>query len=85
MIRYHHERMDGTDYPHQIGREAILLGARIVSVADAYDCMTATRPYRPAPGKAYAISEIRRCSGSQFDPEVVAALIRAVAGEGEGS
>lgn len=85
MIRYHHERMDGTGYPHRIGPDAIPLTARIVSVADAYDCMTATRPYRQAPGKAYAISEMKRCSGSQFDPEVVAALIRAVAGEGEGS
>jgi putative nucleotidyltransferase with HDIG domain len=81
MIRYHHERMDGTGYPRRIGGEDIPANARIVSVADAYDCMVATRPYRPAPGKEYALSEMKRCSGSQFDPEVVAALIRAVEGD----
>jgi putative two-component system response regulator len=78
VIRYHHENMDGSGYPHRLDHEAIPLNARIVSVADAYDSMTATRPYRPAPGREYAIAEIKRCSGIQFDPEVVAALLRTV-------
>ncbi len=75
VIRHHHERYDGTGYPDGLTGEAIPFLSRILYVADAFDSMTADRPYRKAPGKHYAISELRRCSGTQFDPLVVEAFL----------
>ncbi len=66
-----HERWDGNGYPKGLKGEEIPLLGRIVAVVDAYDAMTANRVYRKAPGKASAIEELRRCAGSQFDPNVV--------------
>lgn len=71
MIRSHHERIDGTGYPDGLKGKKIPFFAKILCVADAYDSMTSERPYRPAPSKDYAISELKRCSGTQFDAEVV--------------
>jgi putative nucleotidyltransferase with HDIG domain len=71
-IRYHHEHYDGSGYPGGIKGEEIPLDARILAVADAYDAMTSPRPYRG--GKSThdeAIAELKRCAGTQFDPEVV--------------
>jgi len=75
VIRHHHERIDGSGYPDRLKSEEIPLLARIICVADAYDSMTADRPYRSAPGKEFAVGELKRCSGTQFDPEVVAAFV----------
>ncbi len=76
IIRHHHERWDGTGYPDQIGGEEIPEGARIMAVADAFDAMTSTRPYRKALGQSSALKELKSCAGTQFDPKVVNAFTR---------
>ncbi|MEW6417862.1 MAG: HD-GYP domain-containing protein [Nitrospirota bacterium] len=76
LIRHHHERIDGRGYPDGLKGEDIPFGTRILHVADSFDAMTADRPYRPSPGKEYAISELKRFSGTQFDPHVVKAFLR---------
>lgn len=75
IIRGHHERMDGSGYPAGLKGDDIPLMARILCVADSFDSMTADRPYRPAPGIEFAVSEFLRCSGTQFDPAVVEAFL----------
>ena len=74
----HHERMDGGGYPRGLRAERIPLEARILAVADAYEAMTADRPYREAMTARDAQAELRRCSGTQFDPQVVQALLEAL-------
>src|SRR5829696_313437 len=64
----HHERMDGRGYPSGLAGEAIPLEARILAVADAYEAMTADRPYRTALGHDAAREQLRACADSQFDP-----------------
>ena len=83
VVRHHHERWDGTGYPAGLAGEEIPLWARIFSVVDALDAMTADRPYRPAMSYPDALEEIRRHSGTQFDPSVVEALERIDAAEVE--
>jgi HD-GYP domain-containing protein (c-di-GMP phosphodiesterase class II) len=78
MVRATHERWDGAGYPDGIAGEAVPLGARIIAVCDAYDAMITTRPYRTGMSGAAAMAELRRCSGSQFDPRVVQAFIRVI-------
>ncbi len=78
IIRHHHERMDGKGYPDGLEGEAIPFLSRIIAVADAFDSMTSDRPYRPAPPIEYAISEIKRCSGTQFDPEIAKAFLNVL-------
>lgn len=75
IIRHHHERWDGKGYPDGLAGDAIPLLARIVAVADAYDAMTSDRPYRQAKTRSEAVEEIERCSGGQFDPQVVVAFV----------
>src|SRR3954454_17595672 len=75
VIVLHHERWDGRGYPRGLAGTAICLGARIVSVADAYDVMTAARAYKKAVGRIAALREIVECSGGQFDPTVVRAIL----------
>jgi HD-GYP domain-containing protein (c-di-GMP phosphodiesterase class II) len=75
VIRFHHERWDGTGYPDGLVGEAIPLSARIFAVADAVDAITGERPYRPVASWETAAKEISSQSGRQFDPEVVAAFI----------
>jgi len=70
-ILSHHERWDGTGYPRGLKATAIPIASRIVSIVDAYDVMTHNRPYRKAISKIEAIREIKRCSGTQFDSEIV--------------
>ena len=74
-IRHHHERWDGSGFPDRLMEEDIPLMARMLAVADAYDAMTSDRPYRTRLTRADAIAEIDRCSGSQFDPQIVEAFI----------
>jgi ribonuclease P protein subunit RPR2 len=76
VVRHHHERWDGGGYPDGLRGEEIPLWARIFSVVDALDAMTAERPYRAARSYDEALQEIRRNSGTQFDPAIVAALER---------
>jgi HD-GYP domain-containing protein (c-di-GMP phosphodiesterase class II) len=71
VVRHHHERFDGTGYPERLAREGVPLAARIFAVADTFDAMTSDRPYRKAVSVEEAREEIARCSGTQFDPEVV--------------
>jgi diguanylate cyclase (GGDEF)-like protein len=73
-VLYHHERWDGSGYPEQKAADEIPLGARILFVADAYDAMTTDRVYRGRLSHDRAIAELERCSGTQFDPDVVAAF-----------
>jgi len=77
-IKYHHERLDGTGYPHSLSGNAIPLVARILAVADVFDGMTSKRPYREAFTQSQAIEELLRGRGKQFDSQVVDALISAL-------
>jgi putative nucleotidyltransferase with HDIG domain len=81
IVRSHHERFDGGGYPDGLSGEHIPLESRIVSCCDAFNAMTTTRSYRKAMPIVAAVAELRKHSGSQFDPDVVDALI-AVVGEG---
>lgn len=77
-VRHHHERFDGTGYPDGLAGDSIPLTARILAVADAYDAITSERPYRKALGRRQAVEELRRCSGTQFDPRLVDLFIPMV-------
>ncbi len=74
IIMAHHERMDGRGYPRGLKGEQIPIGARIIGVLDAYESMTAGRPYRHAMTHEEAMRELRQCAGTQFDPGVVGAF-----------
>jgi HD-GYP domain-containing protein (c-di-GMP phosphodiesterase class II) len=75
IVRHHHERFDGEGYPDRLRGEEIPIAARIVAVADAYFAMLSTRSYRPPLSPELACEELRRSSGSQFDPRVVDAFL----------
>ncbi|MCK5000842.1 MAG: diguanylate cyclase [Anaerohalosphaera sp.] len=74
IIRQHHERFDGNGYPDGLKGKEIVIGARILAVADVFDAMTTDRPYRMAKSHETALQEIIDCAGLQFDPEVVEAF-----------
>jgi hypothetical protein len=76
LILSHHEKFDGSGYPFGLQKQRIPLGARIISVVDAYSAMIDGRIYRPPITHADAIAEIQRCSGTHFDPLVVEAFLR---------
>jgi HD-GYP domain-containing protein (c-di-GMP phosphodiesterase class II) len=78
IVRHHHERWDGGGYPDGLAERAIPLGARIVSVCDAYRAMTEDRPYRQALPEQWARRELVSGNGTQFDPDCVAALFRVL-------
>jgi HD-GYP domain-containing protein (c-di-GMP phosphodiesterase class II) len=80
IVRSSHERYDGGGYPDGLAGEEIPLASRIVTVCDAYDAMTTTRPYRAALTADEALAELERCAGTQFDPKVVAAFATAAPG-----
>jgi putative nucleotidyltransferase with HDIG domain len=80
-VRGHHERIDGGGYPDRLAGEEIPLEARILAVADAYEAMIADRPYRAGLPVDEAREELRRCAGTQVDPDVVAAFLRTLEGE----
>ncbi|MER8231607.1 HD-GYP domain-containing protein [Streptomyces sp. NPDC094049] len=77
-ILHHHERMDGNGYPYGLRGEEIPEYARVVAVADSFDAMTSTRSYSRARPVPTAVAELERCAGTQFDPRMVAALVRAL-------
>ena len=80
-ILEHHERWDGKGYPRGLKAKEISICGRIIAIADAYDAMTNNRAYRVRMNKEEALIEIRRCSGSQFDPEIVKVFLEQVADE----
>jgi len=82
IIRHHHENFNGSGYPDSaLGRE-ISVTTRILAVADSYDAMTSNRPYRRARTHEFAINELTRCAGTQFDPEVVRVFLETPIGGG---
>ncbi len=82
MVGEHHERFDGKGYPRGKSGDGITLGGRIIAVADTLDSILSDRPYSKGRGLTWALAEIERCSGTQFDPAVVKALARVVRSEG---
>ena len=74
----HHERYDGTGYPRGLAGEDIPYMARILTIADCFDAMTARRPYKKPLSVSYAVSELKKNSGTQFDPELVDVFIRLI-------
>lgn len=81
-VLFHHERWDGTGYPTRRAGTEIPLEGRVLAVADAFDAMTSPRPYRDAMPLDAALAEVRRCAGTQFDPDLAEAFADAVeAGE----
>lgn len=81
FVFHHHERYDGTGYPHGLKGDQIPLGARIMAVADSYDAMTSDRPYRKAMSSEQALTEIIDNSGTQFDPGIVEVFVQIVRNE----
>ncbi|WP_054969976.1 bifunctional diguanylate cyclase/phosphohydrolase [Alicyclobacillus ferrooxydans] len=78
IIRHHHERFDGTGYPDGLKGEDIPLEARILTIADSFDAMTTSRPYQRKRTLSEAVEELRRCAGTQFDPNLVEPFIEAI-------
>ena len=76
MVLYHHEWYNGRGYPEGLKGEEIPVGARMVAVIDAWDAMRSDRPYRKALTRDAAVTELRRCAGTQFDPKIVEAFLR---------
>lgn len=76
MILQHHERMDGSGYPHGLKGKKIVPEARIVAIADVVEAMTSHRPYRPALGVEQALAEIEQGRSRLYDPEAVDACLR---------
>lgn len=77
-VKYHHEHYNGDGYPEGLKEERIPLGARILSLGDAFDAITSERPYRAKRSIKQAVAELNRCSGSQFDPHLVEIFIKAL-------
>jgi putative nucleotidyltransferase with HDIG domain len=82
IVKHHHEHFDGAGYPDGLRGDEIPIGARIVSVVDAFDVMRTGRPYQAARSLDWIVDELRRESGGQFDPEMVAALMAVMPSEG---
>jgi len=77
-VRQHHEQIDGGGYPDGLVGSQIAFEAKVILVADSFEAMTSDRPYRAGMDVQDAIEELKRCSGTQFDPEVVDALLELV-------
>ncbi len=78
MVKHHHEFFDGSGYPDGLSGSHIPLGARILAIADAYDTITSDRTYKKARRPEEAFAELERCSGAQFDPELVQVFLQAL-------
>ncbi|HOO31999.1 MAG TPA: PAS domain-containing protein [Thermotogota bacterium] len=78
IVLHHHEKYDGTGYPDRLKGKVIPYFSRIISVADSYDAMTSKRPYRKILSEEFAVQELRRCSGTQFDPSMIEPFIEKV-------
>jgi HD-GYP domain-containing protein (c-di-GMP phosphodiesterase class II) len=78
VVRWSHERYDGGGYPDGLAGEAIPIESRVVFCCDAFNAITTSRSYRAARSEQVAIAELRRCAGTQFDPQVVEALARCL-------
>jgi diguanylate cyclase (GGDEF)-like protein/putative nucleotidyltransferase with HDIG domain len=78
IVRNHHEMVNGAGYPDGLKGDNIPLGARIITVADCFDTMVSQRSYKPGRTVQEAVEELRRCSGTQFDPDVVEAFVRSL-------
>mgnify|MGYP003350155424 CR=1 FL=1 len=76
-ILHHHERMDGCGYPYGLSGDDIPLMARIILIADTYDAMTTTRPYRKGMAQEFAYKELKKFAGRQFDEQLVQVFLRA--------
>jgi putative two-component system response regulator len=77
-VLFHHERWDGTGYPTRRSGQEIPVEGRILAVADAFDAMTSSRPYRAALAVDDALDEVARCAGTQFDPEIADLFLEAL-------
>ncbi|MGB8956297.1 MAG: HD domain-containing phosphohydrolase, partial [Tumebacillaceae bacterium] len=75
IVEQHHERFDGSGYPHGLKGQEILIGAAIVAVVDSYDAMTTDRCYQKGRKKTEAVAEILRCRGTLYHPDVVDAFL----------
>ena len=75
LVLHQKESIDGSGYPKGLRGEEIPLGSRIIAVADSFDALTTNRPYRIALTRQAALDELMRCSGTQFDPQVVHAFL----------
>ena len=80
FVRHHHERLDGTGYPDRLAGEAIPIGARIIAVADTFDAITSTRPYRHASAHKKALDVLVAEAGTQLDPDAVRAFCACYSG-----
>ncbi|MBI5407856.1 MAG: diguanylate cyclase [Nitrospirae bacterium] len=76
IILHHHERYDGSGYPHKLKGDNIPYGARILAVVEAYDAMTTGTVYRKAGSREETVSELKTCSGKQFDPHIVDVFVK---------
>jgi HD-GYP domain-containing protein (c-di-GMP phosphodiesterase class II) len=81
-VKHHHERWDGKGYPAGLKGEEIPLGSRIISIVDAFDSMTADRPYRRGMSVEEAVERLKAGIGSQFDPVICAAFIQTLIDQG---
>ena len=80
-VRHHHEHIDGSGYPAGLKGDAIPLIGRIIAVADGFDAMSSSRPYRQAMPEAEAVAELKRCAGTQYDRAIVEVFAQMMAGE----
>jgi putative nucleotidyltransferase with HDIG domain len=78
LIYYHHQHYNGGGYPDKITGEDIPLVARMITVADSYDAMVSDRPYRKGLPEETALKELKRCSGTQFDPDLVTIFLKII-------
>lgn len=81
IVRHHHERYDGKGYPDGLAAQQIPFGSRILCLADSFDAMTTTRPYKKGMSLQEAVEEIKRCSGSQFDPSLSQEFVKMILSE----
>jgi len=77
FVLYHHERFDGKGYPFGLRKEQIPIQGRLMAVVDTFDAMTSDRPYRKAKSFKTTLKEIKRCAGTQFDPDIAQLFLDA--------